>query len=76
MKTLNFPGQFIVWVMQAISIVKYSISINGGSFGFFEGKSGVRQGDAISPLIFVMCMEYLSRCLKLAGMHEEFKFHP
>lgn len=35
MKTLNFPGQFIVWVMQAVSTVKYSISINGGSFGFF-----------------------------------------
>jgi len=75
MKALNFPGQFITWVMQAIRTVEYSISVNGGSFGFFEGKSGVRQGDPISPLIFVMCMEYVSRYLKLAGIHEEFKFH-
>ena len=76
MKTLSFPRQFIIWVMQARRTVKYSISVNGGSFGFFEDKSGLRQGDPISPLIFVMCMEYLIRCLKLAGMHEEFQFHP
>ena len=30
----------------------------------------------MSPLIFVIYMEYLSRLLKVAGDHEKFKFHP
>ena len=30
----------------------------------------------MSPLIFVICMEYLSRLLKVAGDHENFRFHP
>ena len=28
------------------------------------------------PLIFVICMEYLSRLLKVAGDHVTFRFHP
>jgi len=76
MKALNFPVQFIVCVVQCISIVEYSIFVNGGNFHLFEGKSGARQGDPISLLRFVMHMQYLSRCLKSAGLHEEFKFHP
>ena len=30
----------------------------------------------MSPLLFVICMEYLSRILKAAGEAEDFKFHP
>ena len=29
----------------------------------------------MSPLIFVICIEYLSRLLKVAGDHENFRFH-
>ena len=36
----------------------------------------MRQGDPISPLIFVMCMDYLSRLFKFGGLHEDFNFHP
>lgn len=46
------------------------------SFGFFKGAKGIRQGDPISPYIFVLCMEYLSRMLKQAGKDSKFRFHP
>jgi len=46
------------------------------SMGFFPGKNGVRQGDPVSPYLFVTCMEYFSRILQRASMSPGFRFHP
>lgn len=53
-----------------------SISINGSLHDHFQGKRGLRQGDPLSPLTFVLVMDYLSRALKLASSLNDFKFHP
>ncbi|XP_073263197.1 uncharacterized protein [Populus alba] len=52
------------------------LKVNGDIHGFFLGKSGVRQGDPLSPYIFICCMEYFSRMLKLATQQDGFRFHP
>ncbi|XP_057969579.1 uncharacterized protein LOC131158739 [Malania oleifera] len=36
---LNFPTRVVNWIMQCVSTGTYSLSINGGIHGFFEGLS-------------------------------------
>jgi len=76
MEGLGFPMLFIEWVMECISSPSYSLIINGSLKGFFKGRKGLRQGDPISPYLFVICMEYLSRSLNSASCNEHFNYHP
>ncbi|XP_062085350.1 uncharacterized protein LOC133791436 [Humulus lupulus] len=50
--------------------------MNGGVQGSFKGEKGLRQGDLMSPLLFVLIMEYLTRSLQLTAQDSAFRFHP
>ena len=52
------------------------MAINGDLYGFSPTKSGMGQGDPLSPYLFISCMEYFSRMLKLASQMADFHFHP
>ncbi|KAL9244375.1 hypothetical protein vseg_018156 [Gypsophila vaccaria] len=73
---LNFPQDFKVMVMECITTTSYSISVNGETFGFFKGQRVLRQGDPLSPLIFTLCMDYLTRALAYAAKKQDFNYHP
>ncbi|XP_021756626.1 uncharacterized protein LOC110721745 [Chenopodium quinoa] len=75
LQALNFPSKFISWVMECVTSPSFSIMINGGLNGFFKGKRRIRQGDPMSPLVFVIVIEYLSRLLKKVGAKRGFRFH-
>ncbi|XP_058768387.1 uncharacterized protein LOC131642117 [Vicia villosa] len=73
---MNFPPQFIRWIMLCVSTVSYRYMINGQTSRILKAKRGIRQGDPISPLLFVIVMEYLHRSLTKLHNQPEFKYHP
>jgi len=63
-------------IMHYVSTTSFSVAINGDLHGFFPWKCGVRQGDPLSPYLFICCMEYFSRMLKVPSRQPRFCYHP
>ncbi|VFR00991.1 unnamed protein product [Cuscuta campestris] len=74
---LKFSSKFINWIKKyCVTTTSYSIHFAGENFGYFRGGKGIRQGDPISPLLFVIIMEYLSRAFLWFASKEHFGYHP
>lgn len=73
---LNFHPQFVFWIMTCVTCPTFSIAVNGGLHGNIVGKRGLRQGDPMSPALFLLCIEYFSRLTNVRTKELEFNFHP
>jgi hypothetical protein len=59
----GFEERWRCWIAHCISTVRFSILINGSTSRVFSSSRGLRQGDPLSLLLFVLVMEALSRML-------------
>ncbi|KAL5765667.1 hypothetical protein ACOSP7_016284 [Xanthoceras sorbifolium] len=50
-------------IMFCIRSVRYKMVLNGKITDAFKPRCGLRQGDPISPYVFVLCMEKLSHLI-------------
>ncbi|XP_059301858.1 uncharacterized protein LOC132053773 [Lycium ferocissimum] len=72
LRKMGFAEHFINLIRSLIGNNWYSVLLNGQATGFFHSTRGVKQGDPLSPALFLLSTEVLSRALNVLFEDDQF----
>ncbi|KAJ4755660.1 RNA-directed DNA polymerase (reverse transcriptase)-related family protein [Rhynchospora pubera] len=67
LKIFGVPDKFISWIELLLSTATSAILLNNHTGPYFKHQQGLRQGDPISPFLFIMVTDVLSRMCQAAA---------
>ena len=71
MSQMGFNDRWIGFIMEYVTTVTYSIVINGKPSGEIRPGKGIRQGDLLSPYLFLLCSEGLHKLIQKAAKRSD-----
>jgi hypothetical protein len=71
--SMGFPPNITNIVMKCVTTVTFSILINGVPSQIFSPQRGLRQGDPLSPYLFILCADVLSNLITVAQKQNRIK---
>ena len=71
MRKMGFNENWINLVMKCISSMSYSVIINGTTYGNIIHTRGLRQGNPLSPYLFLLCAEGFSALIHDAARNNQ-----
>ena len=66
MQKLGFDPRWVKLAMEMVTTASYSVFINGEPKGWITQSRGIRQGDPLSPYLFLLCAKGLTVLLNKA----------
>ncbi|KAL2226306.1 UNVERIFIED_CONTAM: hypothetical protein Sindi_1989300 [Sesamum indicum] len=65
LQKMGFPQRFFTLIKHTIQNCWFTVLVNRETTGFFKSSQGLRQGDLLSPVLFILAAEAFSRGLDL-----------